>query len=447
MPEGAMTVQPSILRTQAEKDLIDAFRAPSERADSKVIAGLRASAFARFEAAGLPHRRVEEYKYTDLRALVRSVPPLAGRVPEAEAGAAATPSLGGIARHRVAFVNGHCDPSLTDLPPARTVVFDVLPNALAHGHVLGDAIGISPLANADPIVSLNTAFMRDGVILRVPAKARVEKPIEIAHVAAGPAGAAYLRHLVTVEAGAEVTVVESFRGPAESAYLVNAVTELRIGDGAKVTWIKLQTEGFAASHFSTLVAALGENATLEHFALAAGAAVARSQLFLAFAGEHSTLVTRGATLLDGRRHADTTLVVDHAVPHGASRELYKAIVDDEARSIFQGKIVVRQHAQKTDGKMSSNAILLSDAAEAMNKPELEIFADDVACGHGATTGEIDERLKFYLMSRGIPAAEAEKLLIVAFLGEAIDAIEHEGIREAVAGEVEAWLERRAARKG
>ena len=172
---------------------------------------------------------------------------------------------------------------------------------------------------------------------------------------------------------------------------------------------------------------------------------ARSQLFLAFAGEHATLVTRGATLLDGRRHSDVTLVVDHAVPHGTSRELYKAVVDGEAKSVFQGKIVVRQHAQKTDGKMSSNAILLSDAAEAMNKPELEIFADDVVCGHGATTGEIDERLKFYLMSRGIPEAEAEKLLIVAFLGEVIDAIENDALREAVAAEVEAWRERRAAK--
>lgn len=444
-----MTVQPSILRTEAEKGLIDAFATVSARHDSASVMGLRRDAFARFEKAGLPHRRVEEYKYTDIRALLRVAPPVAVPVATEEARLAAAPpaSLAAVERHRLVFVNGHFVPALSDTAGLDGVSIDPLSELLVHGHALTDRLGLSARADADPLVGLDTAFMQDGAVIRVSAKIRSEKPIEIAHVATGPAATVALRHLVEVEAGAEVSFVESFRGPEGSAYLVNAVTEIRVEDGARVSWVKLQTDGTTAAHFSTLVVSLGERAVLEHFALGAGATVARSQLFLAFAGEHATLATRGATLLDGRRHADTTLVVDHAVPHGTSRELYKAVIDGDAKSIFQGKIIVRQHAQKTDGKMSSNAILLSDGAEAMNKPELEIFADDVVCGHGATTGEIDDRLKFYLMSRGIPAAEAEKLLVVAFLGEAIDAIENEALREAVAAEVDHWLERRAARAG
>lgn len=447
MSEAAvMTAQPMILRTQAEKDLIEAFRVAPERPDSQSIAALRADAFARFEKTGLPHRRVEEYKYTDLRALLRTVPAPAPRAEAdaARAAAAAPAALAAVDRHRIVFVNGRHEPTLGTSEPIPGVSVHDLAGLLPHGMTLQDRLGLSARADADPLVTLNTAFMRDGAVIRVAAKARVETPIEIVHVLTGPAGSAHLRHLVEVEPGAEVTFLETYRGPAETAYLVNAVAELRVEDDAQVTWIKLQTEGTAATHASTLVVSLGERSNLEHFALAAGAAVARAQIFLAFAGEHATLATRGATLLDGRRHSDVTLVVDHAVPHGTSRELYKAVLDGDAKSVFQGKIVVRQHAQKTDGKMSSNAILLSDGAEAMNKPELEIFADDVVCGHGATTGEIDERLRFYLMSRGIPAAEAEKLLIVAFLGETIDAIANEPLREAVAAEVDAWLDRRAA---
>jgi Fe-S cluster assembly protein SufD len=444
MAEGAtMTAEPRLLRTQAEKDILDRFAAAHPH-DSGSIAALRSEAFTRFEKAGLPHRRVEAYRYTDLRALLRQMPPAPAPVgfDVALAASVSPASLAPVERRRLVFVNGRLHEALSDGAEAG-VTLHPFATVLAHGFVVGERLGISPLANEDPIVGLNTAFMTDGAVIRVGVGKKIATPIELVHAAAGPAAASHLRHVIEVEAGAEVTFLETFQGPAGSAYHTNAMTELRLADGAKVTWVKLQTEAFAASHFSTLVVSLGEKAALDHFALGAGASVARSQLFVTYAGEHATLSTRGATLLDGRRHADTTLVVDHAVPHGTSREQYKAVVDGDGRSVFQGKIIVRQHAQKTDGKMSSNAILLSEAAEAMNKPELEIFADDVVCGHGATTGEIDERLKFYLMSRGIPAPEAEKLLIVAFLGEAIDAIENEALREAVASHVDLWLDRRA----
>jgi Fe-S cluster assembly protein SufD len=165
-------------------------------------------------------------------------------------------------------------------------------------------------------------------------------------------------------------------------------------------------------------------------------------VFVRFAGEGTIAGIRGASLLKGRQHADTTLVADHVVPDCTSREVFKSVLDGESRGVFQGKIIVRPHAQQTDAKMATHALLLSETAEADNKPELEIFADDVQCGHGATCGDLDEDLLFYLKARGIPGKEAEALLIQAFVGEAVEGIEHAGLRDALMESVAAWLETR-----
>ncbi len=191
------------------------------------------------------------------------------------------------------------------------------------------------------------------------------------------------------------------------------------------------------------MAAIGAHARFNEFLFTTGGSVVRNQLFVRFAGEGTVAGIRGATLLRGRQHADTTLVADHAVPDCASREVFKSVLDDEGRSVFQGKIIVRPHAQKTDAKMATHALLLSDTAEADNKPELEIFADDVQCGHGATSGALDQELLFYLRARGLPAKEAEALLIQAFVGEAIDGIEHAGLRDTLMEHVAAWLDARS----
>jgi Fe-S cluster assembly protein SufD len=191
--------------------------------------------------------------------------------------------------------------------------------------------------------------------------------------------------------------------------------------------------------------AIGDHAGFDHTVATLGAKIARTQVF-ATLGAHADLATRGATLAKGRTHADATLVVEHTAPGATSRELYKSAVDDEATSVFQGRITVHKAAQQTDGRMGAHAVLLSDRAEAKAKPELEIFADDVACAHGATVAEIDETLKFYLMSRGIPADETERLLIHAFLGEVTDAIADEGVRTAIEGEIDGWIDARGIRR-
>ena len=251
-----------------------------------------------------------------------------------------------------------------------------------------------------------------------------------------------MRSLVVVERGARAMVIESHEGPPGSDYQVNAALELFVGDDAHVDHVKIIGEGADALHVSTLAAAIGAHARFNAFSFTVGGAVVRNQLFLKFDGEGIVAGIRGATLLKGRQHADTTLVINHVAPDCQSREVFKTVLDDEAHGVFQGRIIVRRHAQRTDAKMMTRALLLSERAEADNKPELEIFADDVQCGHGATAGAIDDDLKFYLLARGIPAAEAEALLIQAFLGEAIEGIEHAGLREALLDTVAAWLKAR-----
>jgi Fe-S cluster assembly protein SufD len=241
-----------------------------------------------------------------------------------------------------------------------------------------------------------------------------------------------------------VTVVESHEGPDKLDYQINTALDLVVGRGAKVDHVKVTCEGDAALHVSTLNATVSEAAELRDFTFTLGGAVVRNQLFVACQGKGAQLSLAGVNLLRRRQHADTTLLLDHAIGGSSSRELFKSVLDDESHGVFQGKIIVRPDAQKTDARMMTRALLLSPTAEADNKPELEIFADDVQCGHGATAGALDESLKFYLMARGIPEREAEALLIQSFVGEAIEMISHEGVRADLMFAAVRWLGARAA---
>jgi Fe-S cluster assembly protein SufD len=216
---------------------------------------------------------------------------------------------------------------------------------------------------------------------------------------------------------------------------------LVLADEAQVDYFKI-TQAHAL-HVASLLATVGAKARFNTFAFTRNSALVRNQSFIRFAGEHTEAGIRGVSLLKGREHVDTTLLIEHAKGHCQSREQFKTVLDDESHGVFQGKIIVQPHAQKTDAKMLTRALLLSEQAEADNKPELEIFADDVVCGHGATAGALDPGLKFYLMSRGISDAEAEALLIQAFIGETVEEIAHEGIREALMKSAVEWLRERA----
>jgi Fe-S cluster assembly protein SufD len=434
------------IKTAAETELAQVFaQARESLPGDDAVAAQREAAFGLFAKEGLPHRRVEDWKYTDLRALMREAKPLA-LPPDAAAKALAKSAgalVGDVETRRLVFVDGAFVAELSDLAS--------LEKGLTVGSLADALTGNDPMLTqhlgklapaGDVAVALNTALMGDGAVIRIAAGATIERPLHLLFVASGKPTASFVRSLVVVERGARAMVIESHEGPAGSDYQVNAALELFVGDEAHVDHVKIIGEGADALHVSTLAAAIGAHARFNAFSFTVGGAVVRNQLFLKFDGEGIVAGIRGATLLKDRQHADTTLVINHVAPDCQSREVFKTVLDDEAHGVFQGRIIVRRQAQRTDAKMMTRALLLSDRAEADNKPELEIFADDVQCGHGATAGAIDEDLKFYLLARGIPAAEAEALLIQAFLGEAIEGIEHAGLREALLESVASWLKAR-----
>jgi Fe-S cluster assembly protein SufD len=440
-----MAAELKLVRTAAEEALVARFPAAktSLPGDATVLK-MRETAFDLLAKRGLPHRRVEDWKYTDLRALMREAAPLADRPPSADIAAAfnSATALAGVDALRVGFVNGHLAPEMSDLGELPAGV-EILPlsEALAAGHTKA----MSPVAAArdNAAYALNTAFMNDGAVIRIAAGTTAERPIHLRFLneAAAPFSTA-VRVLLVVETGASVTLLETHEGSPGLGYQPNTVVELVAHDNATVRHVRLNAEGGEALALSTLAAKLGAHVSFDTLNVALGASVARHQVFLAFAGEHTTARLNGATMLKGKQHNDTTLLVDHAVPHCDSKELFKTVIDDTATGVFQGKIIVRPHAQKTDGRMMSGALLLSDGGTMNNKPELEIFADDVQCAHGATCGQLDEDLLFYLMARGLPRREAESLMVQAFLGEAVEFVEDEAAREALVAMVEGWLKAR-----
>jgi Fe-S cluster assembly protein SufD len=435
------------IKTAAETALAQSFAAVKRALPGAgAVGALREDAFRRFETEGLPHRRVEEWKYTDLRALMREAKPLAA-VPDAAAKARAKDALAmlpSIEARRVVFVDGALVPELSDLSSLEAgLTIRSMAQALAAGDrdLLAHLGRIVP--TDDVAVALNTAFMGDGAVIHVAHGVALAQPIHLVFVnAGGEPASVFARSLAVIEKGARAMLVESHLGSTASEDQVNTVLELEVGDEAHVDHIKITGAGAGALHVSTLMAAIGAHARFNEFLFTTGGAVVRNQAFVRFDGEGTIAGIRGASLLKGRQHADTTLVADHATADCTSREVFKSVLDEEGRSVFQGKIIVRRHAQKTDAKMATHALLLSETAEADNKPELEIFADDVQCGHGATSGALDEDLLFYLKARGIPAKEAQALLIQAFVGEAVEGIEHAGLRDALMDHVVAWLEAR-----
>jgi Fe-S cluster assembly protein SufD len=365
----------------------------------------------------LPHRRMEDWRWTDLRQLIgRPYPPRLAVSADAAAVAAllSRAPLANLGLRRAVFVNGAYRAELSQLELA------ALPSRLAAD---------------EPVLQINDTFAAGAAGLELSGTA--DTPIELVFVATAAAPRAIAtRNVIEVAPGAVATLIETHIGAGD--YLSNSVTEIRLGGGARLDRVKLECEAAEAVHLAHAHVTLGEGAMLRDFTLTTGSRLNRQDGTYVFAGPHADARISGAYLLKGRQHADTRLLVDHAVPHCTSRELYKCVLDEQARGIFQGKVIVRPGAQKTDGKQSSHGLLLSGTAEFDAKPELEIFADDVVCGHGATAGDLDHDHMFYLRSRGIPELEARALLVAAFVNESFEAIGHEGLREALAGLVADW---------
>lgn len=432
----------TLQKTEVETALAEEFdRMGTKLPGGRAVSALRREAMARFRAQGLPHRRIEEWKYTDLRSALK-VPAAALIVDDTNVSmkeiAAALGPLAALDAYRLVLVNGHYRKELSKHEGIADADVRPLSNALK---VTPDDVAMRLLRGAGPqsesVVALNTAFASDGAVVSVGGK--LAKPLLIVHAHAGQSGGhATLRTTVGVLPGAEATIIEAFVTIAGArAGLVNAGTEIGVGAGARVTHVKVTTD--AGTHISSAAPTLERDSTYRLFHYTAQSQLVRSQVFALFAGEGAKLDISGVMLGRGRQHCDTTLVVDHAVPGCESRELFKTVLDDTARAVFQGKVIVQPLAQKTDGKQMSQALMLSECAEFDSKPELEIYADDVVCGHGATVTDLDKDLMFYLRSRGIPRDEARAMLIESFIGEALDKVEDESLREALGAMAAGWL--------
>ncbi len=413
------------------------------------LADRRKAGIARFQEQGLPTRKLEEWKYTNLDELRRV--PFEPAKPVANGISTGTlPTLVG-AEHRLVFVNGHLRQDLCAIcMPPEGATISSLSHALKTAPELVKAAMGSARGDEDaPFAALNDAFLTDGLFLHLKPGVDLGSVIEVIHVSVGQSGPVFQhpRNLIVAEAGAHATVLEHYIGFGQSPTLANAATEVVLGEGAGVRHCKVQAEAPEAFHIAMLEARLARNASFDSFYFASGAKLSRNEIRVTLDGEGADCRLFGAYLMKDRQHADHTTFIDHAKPRTTSREVYKGVLDDKARAVFQGQILVRPDAQQIEGHQLNRTILLSDGAEIDSKPELKIFADDVKCSHGATAGELDSEALFYLRSRGIPETEARGLLVEAFLGEVIDGIAMTGLREPLTDRVARWMGTRPALAG
>ena len=416
-------------RSAAEKTLARQFAEQERRQPSSA----RALAFARFAAAGLPTRRIEAWHYTDLRAFLADAAPISPAPTRADI-EAARGRLAGNERFatgaRLVLLGGRFVAELSDRLPAGV--------SMREGPVAAKAVD-------DPLAALNEALSPAGPVITVARGAKLVEPITLLHlVADGQAShSVYSRTAIALEVGAQASFVEMFDG-AHSGVQRHAATIVTLGDGAKATHVAVVGDE-PSLHVETQICELATTAELNAFGLVTGGELTRRQIFVRMTGDEARVALGGLSLLDGARRADTTLQVVHAAPGGVSREFYRAIVDDDAVGVFQGKVIVERAAQKTDGAMKSQAILLSPRAQMNQKPELEIFADDVACGHGATVASLDPEQVFYLESRGIASSDAKAMLLEAFGAESIDRLEDKSLVGPLRARLAAWLGTRKAK--
>lgn len=408
---------------------------------------LREDAIARFAERGLPGANVEAWKYTRLRPLERSgfTPAGAAAQVDLETLPALLPQAG--VGHRVIFVNGRlrqCLALLGDQPEG--VELGGLADALRQDpEALADELGRDgngqSAPDGQPLFALNTAMMHDGLVLRVKRGVSVALPIEVVYVGApgDEALAFHPRNLIVLEPGASATVVEHHVGIGAGEYFANGGTDIRVGEGAQLHHYKIQEEGLEAVHIATTHAELARGALYDGFILTKGARLSRNEVSVRLTGPGAECHLNGAYMVRGEQHCDITTTIDHLAPQTSCREVFKGVIDDKARAVFQGRITVHPDAQQSNGHQLSKALLLSDQAEIDAKPELEIFADDVKCSHGATAGDLDRDALFYLRARGIPEAAARDILIEAFLAETINNIAAEGLCPALMSSVGHWL--------
>ncbi len=420
----------------AYADAFEAVRRTAPAPDS--VVDLRRRAFERFTALGVPTTRIEAWRFTNIAPIAGTAFTLAAPAEREAAKADTAPHAAPGVGAGLTFVNGrHVDRAsdVTALPAGVEALS--LADALAADGPTRAAVEKHLASGADveneAFTALNTALLHDGAVLLVPPGAVIEQPIQLLFVTSPPPGGepvmTHPRVLVVVGENAQARIVESHGGGDGAPYLTNAVTEVVAGPGAVVDHYKLVRESAAGHHIGAMHVRLGRAANFSSHAVTLGGAIVRNDAQALLDGEGAECTLNGLYLADGRRLVDNHTTIHHAQPHCSSHELYKGILDDEARAVFNGKIIVAIDAQKTDAKQTNKALLLSEDAQINTKPELEIFADDVKCTHGATVGQIDERALFYLRARGLGREQARNVLIHAFASDLLNHIAIAPIRE------------------
>ncbi|WP_417248871.1 Fe-S cluster assembly protein SufD [Celeribacter sp.] len=397
----------------------------------------REDARARLAASGLPQGRDEYWRWTRPDSLT------AVDAPEAEVFRSDdAPVFEGIDRLEIVFVDGAFDAARSDDLSGENIEITRLSEALsADIHWAKDLYGVLETKAQDPVprplATLNTAYATDGVVIRATGK--VSRPVNITYLHEMTTSDAILHHVVKLDAGAEMTLLEN--GPAAARF--NKVMEVEVADGASFHHIRTQGRDHERRAVTHIFATVGEESLFKSFTMTANGVLTRNEVFIEITGDNASAHVAGAAMGDGDFHHDDTVFITHDAENCESRQVFKKVLRNGAEGVFQGKILVKEGAQKTDGYQISQGLLLDGDSQFLAKPELEIYADDVACSHGSTVGAIDDTALFYLRSRGVPAAQATNLLTLAFLAEAVEEIEDEAISEAIVTRLEAWLARRA----
>ncbi|MYM53957.1 Fe-S cluster assembly protein SufD [Thalassovita mangrovi] len=395
----------------------------------------REGALARLRAMGLPGRGDEYWKYTRPDTLVAPEVTKAALFETEEACV-----FGEVDRLQIVFVDGVFDAAASDDLTGEGIEISRLADVAADIHWAKDLYGVLETNGQDPVerplAALNSAFATDGVLIRVTGT--VSKPVNLTYFHRSETSDAILHHVVKLEEGAELTLLEN--GPAAARF--NKVLEVEVADKARFHHIRTQGRDHERRAATHIFARLGAESLFKSFTLTANGVMTRNECVIELTGDDAVAHVAGACMGDGDFHHDDTVFITHDAVNCESRQVFKKVLRNGATGVFQGKILVKEGAQKTDGYQISQSLLLDDDSQFLAKPELEIYADDVACSHGSTSGAIDETALFYLRSRGVPEDQATDLLVQAFLAEAVDEIEDEGLRDEIVGRLQGWLQRR-----
>ena len=417
----------------------DALHANSGGSEPSWLAKLRESAMGEFETTGFPTMRDEDWHFTSVAPIASRKFHLAVSAGEVSVVDVEGFSFGQTDWHNLVFVNGRFRAGLSSQTLPEGVTAESLGDLMRDGDsaILERHFAKIAAPPSGAFTALNTAFAYDGAVIRVRADTVVTTPIHLIFITTGGAtgGAIHPHNLLFADRHSSATIIESYVSLGDSEYFTNAVTEAYVADGARLNHYKLQLESESAFHVGTIQVHQAANSRYESFSLATGAALSRTNIYTKLDGNAAECVLNGLYMVDGTQHVDHQTSIEHVAPNCPSHELYKGILDGRSHGVFNGKVYVHPEAQKTDGKQSNNNLLLSEHARIDTKPQLEIFADDVRCTHGATVGRLDETAMFYLRSRGIGVAQARRLLTYAFAADVLEKMELEPLKLALERQV------------